>query len=82
LCHSHPIYAFTSYQLVSLTLATFLRAEFGFLGVIVVTFVHTHLFKGFPLLEVFIVQAIEFLVTCRAGALLFTTLFFLLVLTN
>ena len=34
----------TSIPLVNLTLAIFLRAEFGFLGVIVVTFTHTPLF--------------------------------------
>jgi hypothetical protein len=32
--------------LVNLTLATFLRAEFGFLGVVVYTLVHTPLFCG------------------------------------
>src|SRR5690606_4493007 len=40
------IYAVTSIPLVRRTLATFLRAELGFLGVTVLTTVHTPLFWG------------------------------------
>ena len=39
-------YEVTSYPFESFTLATFLRAEFGFLGVTVFTTVHTPLFCG------------------------------------
>jgi hypothetical protein len=38
------IYEVTSIALVSLTLATFLNAEFGFLGVVVYTLTQTPLF--------------------------------------
>jgi hypothetical protein len=40
------MYDVTSKPFVSLTLATFLRAEFGFLGVVVYTLVQTPLFCG------------------------------------
>ena len=46
-CKLWPIpgmYDVTSYPFDSLTLATFLKAEFGFLGVTVLTTVHTPLF--------------------------------------
>jgi len=40
------MYEVTSYPLVSLTLHTFLKAEFGFFGVVVYTRVHTPLRCG------------------------------------
>ena len=40
------MYEVTSYQLVNLTLQTFLNAELGFLGVVVYTRVHTPLRCG------------------------------------
>ncbi len=40
------MYDVTSYPLDNLTLATFLKAELGFLGVTVFTTVHTPLFCG------------------------------------
>jgi hypothetical protein len=43
---SPPIYEVTSYPLVSLTLQTFLKAELGFLGVVVYTRVQTPLRCG------------------------------------
>gem|GEM_PF-3107479 len=76
------MYAFTSYPFVSLTFATFLKAELGFFGVIVVTFVHTHLFIGFHFLGELKTHLIEFFVTCKAGALLFLVLSLLFFLTN
>jgi hypothetical protein len=42
------MYALTSIPLVSLTLATFLRAELGFFGVCVLTWTHTPRFWGDP----------------------------------
>jgi len=42
------MYAVTSTPVVNLTLATFLNAELGFLGVEVYTRVHTPLFWGAP----------------------------------
>ncbi len=45
-CFSAGIYARSSAPLDNLTLATFLWAELGFLGVLIVTFKHTHLLKG------------------------------------
>src|SRR5690606_17614949 len=46
LCPSPGMYAFTSFPLVNLTLATFRMAEFGFLGVVVYTRVQTPLRWG------------------------------------
>ncbi len=40
------MYVVTSIPFVSLTLATFRRAEFGFLGVVVYTLIQTPLFWG------------------------------------
>lgn len=40
------MYAMTSVPFVNLTLATFLKAELGFLGVVVYTLVHTPLRCG------------------------------------
>ena len=42
------IYALTSNPLDNLTLATFLNAELGFLGVVVYTLVHTPLLMRMP----------------------------------
>jgi hypothetical protein len=56
LCPSPGMYAVTSMPLVNRTRATFLSAEFGFLGVVVYTRVHTPRFWGLP---------------CNAGDLLF-----------
>jgi len=46
LCPTPGIYEVTSMPLVSLTLATFLMAEFGFFGVVVYTRVQTPLRCG------------------------------------
>ena len=46
LCPTPPIYAVTSNPFVSLTLATFLQAELGFFGVVVLTTVQTPLLCG------------------------------------
>src|SRR6056297_1606088 len=46
LCPSPGIYAITSIPFVNRTFATFRRAEFGFLGVVVYTRVQTPLFCG------------------------------------
>ena len=46
LCPIPGMYEVTSYPFESLTLATFLNAEFGFFGVTVFTTVHTPLFCG------------------------------------
>ncbi len=48
LCPSPGIYAVTSYPFVNRTRATLRKAEFGFLGVVVYTRVHTPRFWGFP----------------------------------
>lgn len=40
------MYEITSYPDVNLTFATFLKAELGFLGVVVYTLVHTPLLCG------------------------------------
>jgi hypothetical protein len=45
------MYAVTSLPLVSLTLAIFRRAEFGFFGVCVLTIRHTPRFWGDPLMS-------------------------------
>ena len=49
LCPTPPMYAVTSNPFVSLTLATFLKAELGFLGVVVLTTVQTPLLCGHSL---------------------------------
>ena len=67
LCPSPGIYAFTSFWLVNLTLATLRMAEFGFLGVVVYTRTHTPLRCGHEL---------------SAGALLFSICRFLPFRTN
>ena len=59
---------FTSLPLVNLTRATFLKAEFGFLGVVVYTLVHTPLlcgqfFKAKDLLF-FLIETLPFLTSC------------------
>jgi hypothetical protein len=61
------MYDVTSIPLVNRTLATFLRAEFGFFGVVVYTLTHTPLFWGDPF---------------KAGVLVFLTDFFLPYLTS
>jgi hypothetical protein len=57
--------------LVSLTLATFLRAELGFLGVTVLTDVQTPLFWGEFVLVATLLK--EFIPLLRAGAVDFLT---------
>jgi hypothetical protein len=77
LCHSQGIYAVTSIQLESLTLAIFLSAEFGFFGVAVVTFVQIHFLNGAQSLLKILFHFIELKENCKAGDLLFFTVFFL-----
>lgn len=69
---SPPIYAMTSYPLVIFTFATFRRAELGFFGVIVYTFVHTPRFWG-EARGIFFRRRL-FRICIRAGDLLFTGL--------
>jgi hypothetical protein len=66
------MYAVTSIPLVRRTLATFLNAELGFLGVTVLTDVHTPLFCG----ELTSVATLlrEFIPFPRAGAVDFFSL--------
>ena len=73
-------YEVTSYPFDSLTLATFLNAEFGFLGVTVLTTVHTPLFCG-ALLFVCLF-AFELNPFNKAGAFAFVVVVFLPFLTN
>jgi hypothetical protein len=60
----------TSIPFESLTRAIFRSAEFGFLGVIVLTTVHTPRFCGAPFSRRERRCFIEFKVYCNAGALL------------
>ena len=62
--------------LVSLTRATFRRAEFGFLGVMVRTWVHTPRFCGDPFAPRTIRPFSALYVKRRAGALFFLAIFF------
>lgn len=61
------MYAITSMPFDSLTLAIFLCAEFGFFGVVTVTFRQTHLLngQGIPIFLLFFIVFIEY---CIAGA--------------
>jgi len=61
------MYAVTSCPLVSFTLATLRRAEFGFFGVIVVTFVHTPRFCGHPLFILTVLFLRVLKSVCMAG---------------
>src|SRR5207247_2233546 len=61
LCPSPGMYAVTSNPFVSRTRATFRSAEFGFLGVVVYTRVHTPRFCGLPRSA----GAFSFFSTCR-----------------
>src|SRR6185369_5717494 len=56
--------------LVSLTLATLRKAEFGFFGVVVYTFKHTPRIKGAPVFIKIILFLIRFILLCSAGDLL------------
>ena len=80
LCPIPGIYDVTSYPFDSLTLATFLKAEFGFLGVTVLTTVHTPLFCG----DLAFVCLFNFELNpfCKAGAVYFVVELFLPFLTN
>jgi len=74
------MYDVTSYPFDSLTLATFLKAEFGFLGVTVLTTVHTPLFCGdLAFVCLFNLELNPF---CKAGAVDFVVEVFLPFLTN
>lgn len=76
LCFSPGIYAITSCPLESFTLAIFLWAELGFLGVCTVTLRHTPLLKGAGwATEIFLFSV--FLVYWSAGDLDFLTFCFL-----
>ena len=74
------IYAVTSMPFVRRTLATFLRAEFGFLGVTVLTDVHTPLFCGDFVSVGTLLR--EFIPLKSAGAVDFLTVFLRPSLTN
>jgi hypothetical protein len=61
------MYAVTSLPLVNLTLAILRRAEFGFFGVLVETFVQTPRFWGQEIATVSFFK--EFMLCCKAGDL-------------
>lgn len=67
------MYAFTSIWFVSLTRATFRRAELGFLGVMVNTFVHTPLFRGQGIATALFFRLLK--VKLRAGDFVFLAVF-------
>src|SRR3989338_2547087 len=74
------IYAVTSVLLDSLTRATFLKAEFGFLGVIVLTKVTTPRFCGLKAIEYLLSLALK--LRLKTVDLIFLTIFFLPFLTS
>ena len=55
----------------NLTRAIFLKAEFGFFGVVVVTFKHTPLLKGEPADKIVLFLCKVSITLSRAGDLLF-----------
>jgi hypothetical protein len=75
------MYAQTSIPLESLTLATFLCAELGFLGVCTVTFKQTPLLKGAGI-ATFLLCFNLLIPNCKAGDLDFLLLFFLFCLIS
>lgn len=76
------MYAVTSIPLESLTLAIFRRAEFGFLGVFVVTLVQTPRLKELPLGKAFLRLLIVLKTVSKAGVFDFFPLLFLFPLNN
>ena len=80
MCPTPGIYDVTSYPFDNLTLATFLKAEFGFLGVTVLTTVHTPLFCGD--LAFVCLFSLELKPFCKAGAVDLVVDVFLPYLTN
>jgi hypothetical protein len=76
------MYAVTSSPLDSLTLAILRKAEFGFFGVVVVTFVQTPLRNGFPFGETNLNLDNELYLDCKAGEFDFTAFGFLGFRTN
>src|SRR5215469_16808139 len=75
------MYAVTSMPLVRRTRATLRSAEFGFLGVMVRTWVHTPRFWGAPSMGNCF-RCLELYDTRKDGALLFLRTFFLPLRTN
>ncbi len=80
-CFSPPIYAHASEPLDILTLATFLCAELGFFGVMIVTLRQTPLLNG-ECISTFLLWLSLLREYCSAGDLDLTVLFFLEVLTS